>query len=167
MRHILALLPLVCGCLVAHEEPAVRGLPRDDRAAPLSAVWVGHATVLLRIGNQTVLTDPNLSGAILIVPRETPASLRPSELPRVDVVVISHMHMDHFDAPTVGKLGRDTAVVFPDGGQAYADEILQPRKAPPRPGQSCPDSLPLPRPGVRKIVKYGMIEASITRETEE
>src|SRR5216684_2015045 len=130
VHRFLALLPLVCGCLVAHEEPAVRGLPRDDRAAPLSAVWVGHATVLLRIGNRTVLTDPNLGGAILTMPRETPASLRPSELPRVDVAVISHMHMDHFDAATVRKLGRYTAVFFPDGGQAYADEILQPRKRP-------------------------------------
>jgi N-acyl-phosphatidylethanolamine-hydrolysing phospholipase D len=130
MRRLLLLLPLVCGCLVAHEEPAVRGLPRDDRAAPISAVWVGHATVLLRIGNRTVLTDPNLGGAILVLPRETPASLRPSELPRIDVAVISHMHMDHFDAPTVRKLGPDTAVLFPDGGQAYADEIVQPRKRP-------------------------------------
>lgn len=130
MRRFLALLPLVCGCLVAHEEPAVRGLPRDDRAAPLSAVWVGHATVLLRIGRRTVLTDPNLGGAILMVPRETPASLKPSELPRIDVAVISHMHMDHFDAATVRRLGSGTAVLFPDGGQAYADEILQPRKRP-------------------------------------
>jgi L-ascorbate metabolism protein UlaG (beta-lactamase superfamily) len=54
--------------------------------------------------------------------------LRSSELPRVDVAVISHMHMDHFDAPTVRKLGFGTAVFFPDGGQAYADEIVQPRK---------------------------------------
>ena len=130
MSKLVAVLPLVCGCMVAHQEPAVRGLPPDDRAAPLSAVWVWHATVLLRIGNRTVLTDPNLSGAILVVPRETPASLRASELPRIDVALISHMHMDHFDAPTVRKLGRDTAVFFPDGGQAYADEIAQPRKRP-------------------------------------
>lgn len=130
MRKLLAVLPLVCGCLVAHGEPAVRGLPPDDRAAPLSAVWVGHATVLLRIGNRTVLTDPNLAGALLIVPRETPASLRASDLPRVDVAVISHMHLDHFDAPTVRKLGPDAVVVFPDGGQAYADEIAQRRKLP-------------------------------------
>lgn len=130
MRKLLAVLPLVSGCLVAHGEPAVRGLPPDDRAAPLSAVWVGHATVLLRIGNRTVLTDPNLAGALLIVPRETPASLRPSELPRVDVAVISHMHLDHFDAKTVRNLGPDTAVVYPDGGQAYADEIAQRRKLP-------------------------------------
>ena len=136
MVRWLLLLPLVCGCLVAHEEPAVRGLPRDDRAAPLSAVWVGHATVLLRIGHRNVLTDPNLGGAILLLPRETPASLKPWQLPRIDVALISHMHLDHFDVPTVRKLGPGTAVFFPDGGQAYEDEILQPEKRALKPWES-------------------------------
>jgi N-acyl-phosphatidylethanolamine-hydrolysing phospholipase D len=119
---------LFCGCLVAHEEPAVRGMPRDDRSAPISAVWVGHATVLLRIGNRTVLTDPNLGGAILVVPRETPASLEARELPPIDVAILSHMHLDHFDAPTLRRLGPRPLVVYPKGGEAYDDEILQPRK---------------------------------------
>src|SRR5256885_1404417 len=119
---------LFCGCLVAHEQPAVRGMPRDDRSAPISAVWVGHATVLLRIGNRTVLTDPNLGGAILVVPRETPASLEARELPPIDVAVLSHMHLDHFDAPTLRSLGPRPLVVYPRGGEAYDDEILQPRK---------------------------------------
>ncbi|HZX64764.1 MAG TPA: MBL fold metallo-hydrolase [Myxococcales bacterium] len=119
---------LFCGCMIAHEEPAVRGMPRDDPRAPVSAVWVGHATVLLRIGNRTVLADPNLSGSIIIVPRETPPSLQPWELPPVDVALLSHMHLDHFDAPTLRKLGSRPLVVYPHGGEAYDDEILQPRK---------------------------------------
>jgi N-acyl-phosphatidylethanolamine-hydrolysing phospholipase D len=127
-RLALALAPLLAGCLVAHEEPAVRGMPRDDEFAPLSAVWVGHATVLMRFGRRTVLADPNLRGAILVLPRETPPSLRPSELPPVDVALLSHMHFDHFDAPTLRHLGPRTAVFFPTGGEAYADEITQPRK---------------------------------------
>jgi len=125
---LLALCLGSAGCLVAHEEPAVRGMPRDDRSAPISAVWVGHATVLLRIGNRTVLTDPNLGGSIIVVPRETPPSLEPWELPPIDVAVLSHMHLDHFDAPTLRKLGPRPLVVYPEGGEAYADEILQPRK---------------------------------------
>ena len=106
----------------------MRGMPRDDRSAPVSAVWVGHATVLIRIGNRTVLTDPNLAGAILVVPRETPASLEPRELPPIDVAILSHMHLDHFDAPTLRRLGPRPLVVYPKGGEAYDDEILQPRK---------------------------------------
>src|SRR3954465_15923059 len=100
-RSTCVLLLLLTGCGLASEEPSVRGMPRDERRASLSAVWVGHATVLLRIGRRYVLADPNLSGAIYVLPRETPASLKAGELPPIDVALLSHMHFDHFDAKTV------------------------------------------------------------------
>ena len=132
MRRLLV-LPLLTACALARPappaSPAVRGLPPDDAAASLSAVWVGHATVLLRLGHRYVLTDPNLGGALLgVVPRHTPASLKPSELPRIDVALLSHMHFDHFDAPTVRRLGRGTAVLYPAEGADYANEIIQRHK---------------------------------------
>ncbi len=129
MRRCALLLPAaLAGCVLRYQEPAVRGMPRDDRLAPLSAVWVGHATVLLRIGHRYVLADPNLGGAILGVARETPASLRYWELPPIDVALLSHMHLDHFDAWTVRRLGIRPVVLYPKGGEAYDDEILQPHK---------------------------------------
>src|SRR5256885_1306647 len=100
-------------------------MPIDDPEASLSAVWVGHATVLLRLGRRYVLTDPNLGGALLVVPRVMPASLRPSELPFVDAVVLSYMHFDHFDASMVRKLGPRPAVFFPRGGERYAPAMFQ------------------------------------------
>ena len=133
MRRWLPVLLVLTACALTRtvppEAPALRGLPLDDRAASFSAVWVGHATVLLRFGHRTVMTDPNLGGALLgIMPRHTPASLRAGDLPRIDVVLLSHMHFDHFDAPTLRKVGRDTAVFFPAEGVAYADEIVQRHK---------------------------------------
>src|SRR2546426_6497337 len=93
----IALLSL-CACAlvspIAPREPAVRGMPRDEPQAALSAVWVGHATVLLRFGRRYLLTDPNLGGPLVVVPRITPASLTPREVPPLDAVVISHMHLD-------------------------------------------------------------------------
>lgn len=128
-RSFALLLPLLAGCALAYQEPAVRGMPRDDRMASLSAVWVGHATVLLRIGHRYVLADPNLGGAIFaVLPRDTPASLQPWELPPIDVALLSHMHFDHFDAGTLRRLGSRPLVLYPKGGEAYDDEILQPRK---------------------------------------
>jgi N-acyl-phosphatidylethanolamine-hydrolysing phospholipase D len=133
MRRCLLALPALLACALVRPlppaAPAVQGLPLDDEGATFSAVWVGHATVLLRFGHRTVLTDPNLRGALLgIVPRHTPASLRAGELPRIDVALLSHMHFDHFDAPTLRKLGRRTAVFFPADGAAYSDEIVQRHK---------------------------------------
>ncbi len=113
---------------IPQREPAVSGMPRDDPTSALSAVWAGHATVLLRLGSRYVLTDPNLGGSLMIIPRITRASLKPRELPRIDACVISHMHFDHFDAKTLKKLGPRPAVFFPKGGETWEDEIEQPRK---------------------------------------
>src|SRR5438045_3248502 len=92
---------LLAACAGPRREPAVRGLPRDDPNATLSVVWVGHATVLIRIDHRYFLTDPNLGGAIFVVPRITPASLRAEEVPPLQMVLISHLHVDHFDTGTL------------------------------------------------------------------
>ena len=125
MRALAMISSLLYGCAAAHHEPAVRGLPRDDPKATLSVVWVGHATVLIRLGHRFVLTDPNLSASLWIQPRVTPASLLPSELPPVQVVVLSHLHIDHFDTWTLNRMPASTEVVFPPGADSYMGAIRQ------------------------------------------
>jgi N-acyl-phosphatidylethanolamine-hydrolysing phospholipase D len=121
---------LLAGCATARHEPAVRGLPLDDPAgASFSAVWVGHATVLMRFGRRTVLADPNLGGAILLYPRLTPPSVTARELPPIDLVLLSHMHADHFDARTVRELGRRPLVLSPAGGEPYVTSLRQRHRA--------------------------------------
>jgi N-acyl-phosphatidylethanolamine-hydrolysing phospholipase D len=81
------------------------------RAAPgtLTATWVGHSTFLLQIGGWNVLTDPVWSARASPVAfagpaRYTPPGVAFDALPPVDVVVLSHDHYDHLDAPTVRRL---------------------------------------------------------------
>jgi len=124
----LVLPSLLAACAGPRREPAVRGLPRDDPRATLSVVWVGHATVLIRLGHRFVLTDPNLSGSILVIPRITPASLRPDQLPPLQLVLLSHLHPDHMDRATLRKLPRSTEVIFPPGASSYLGLIRQSRK---------------------------------------
>lgn len=131
MHRVLSALvvpSLVVACAGPRREPAVRGLPRDDPFAPLSVVWVGHATVLIRLGHRFVLTDPNLSGAILFQPRMTPASVTAGQLPPLQLVLLSHLHPDHFDRTTLARIPRSTEVIFPPGGGAYMGLIHQQRK---------------------------------------
>jgi N-acyl-phosphatidylethanolamine-hydrolysing phospholipase D len=131
MRNCVVALACACllaACAATHHEPAVRALPRDDPSASLSVVWVGHATVLIRIGHRFVLTDPNLSGAMVVVPRVTPPSLRVDQLPPLQLVLLSHMHIDHFDRPTLDKLPRNTEIVFPPGAGSYLHLVRQERK---------------------------------------
>ena len=122
----MGLFSLISACAAARHEPAVRGLPLDDPDhAGYSAVWVDHATVLMRFGHRTLLADPSLSGAVLIYPRVTPPSVQPAQLPPIDVVLLSHLHVDHFDLRTVRALGRHPIVVYPQGGEPYMEAVRQ------------------------------------------
>ncbi|HMM46369.1 MAG TPA: MBL fold metallo-hydrolase [Thiobacillaceae bacterium] len=108
-------------------ERKTRGLPRPPapshrnwRVAPdlaalhspvsnPSVTWIGHATLLLRLGGLNVLTDPHFSERASPVgfagPRRYhPPGLALAELPQIDVVVISHNHYDHLDAASVDAL---------------------------------------------------------------
>ncbi|HNG82199.1 MAG TPA: MBL fold metallo-hydrolase, partial [Burkholderiaceae bacterium] len=81
------------------------------RPGELSATWVGHATVLLRIGGLTVLTDPMFSRRASPVgwagpERRTPLPFELAALPHIDLVLISHNHYDHLDEASVLGLQR-------------------------------------------------------------
>ncbi len=74
-----------------------------------TATWIGHATVLVQLRGVNILTDPiwsqRASPFTFIGPqRKVPPALDYSELPHIDVVLISHNHYDHLDKATVLKL---------------------------------------------------------------
>ena len=85
----------------------------------LAACWIGHATVLLRINGTTILTDPVLSNRIGVGlglftggPRRLVGpALSACELPKIDLILISHAHFDHLDRPTLARLPKRTPVV--------------------------------------------------------
>ncbi len=91
------------------------------RDRELAAVWIGHATVLLRIAGKTILTDPVLStrvGVGLGIATAGPTrfvqpALRMHELPDIDLVLISHAHFDHLDRPTLARLSKRIPIVVP------------------------------------------------------
>jgi L-ascorbate metabolism protein UlaG (beta-lactamase superfamily) len=92
--------------------PVLRtGLPALEPGTA-SWTWVGHSTYLVRLGGVTILTDPVWSAKISGVSRRlTPPGLAWNELPKIDVVVISHDHYDHLDAPTIKRLPRSTPIL--------------------------------------------------------
>lgn len=116
-----ALLALA-GCVtdMSSRPPRVSGLPRDDAAAPISAVWIGHATVLMRLGTKTVLADANFSNHQFLYPRLTAASCKPGDLAGVDVALVSHLHNDHYDVAGLRALPSHPPVIYPAGAQRYA-----------------------------------------------
>ena len=77
----------------------------------LRATWLGHSTVLIEIDGLRVLTDPvwgpRASPSRVAGPKRfQPVPVRLSELPPVDLVLVSHDHYDHLDYPTIRELAK-------------------------------------------------------------
>lgn len=73
------------------------------------AMWIGHSTFLLEVDGVTLLTDPVWDNYCAPIPwprlkRRTIPPLCLSDLPKIDLVLISHNHYDHLDAKTVAEL---------------------------------------------------------------
>lgn len=86
----------------------------------LYAAWLGHSTVLIKVDGFTILTDPILGsrcgvrvGPITVGLKRlvAPALLR-SQLPPIDLVLLSHAHFDHFDRATLRGLERARTTVI-------------------------------------------------------
>ena len=82
------------------------------------ATFLGHSTVLIEMGDARILTDPVLLDRTSVL-RRTVGTL-PRELYRdIDLVVISHLHLDHLDLPSLRQLGTHTALIVPRGAGAF------------------------------------------------
>jgi L-ascorbate metabolism protein UlaG (beta-lactamase superfamily) len=75
---------------------------------------VGHATVLLELDGVRVLTDPFLRRQPLHLRRHAPP-VDPSVVRDLDVVLISHQHLDHLHMPSLRLVARDVPLVVPRG----------------------------------------------------
>jgi L-ascorbate metabolism protein UlaG (beta-lactamase superfamily) len=76
--------------------------------------WLGHATVVVEIEGVRVLTDPVLRNRVGPL-RRIAAPLRREEPGRVDAVLLSHLHADHADLPTLGRVARRVPLLAPRG----------------------------------------------------
>jgi len=83
--------------------------PRRVAGEAMLVTWVGHATVLVQIQGLNILTDPiwsdRASPFSFVGPRRVRApGVRFDDLPKIDLVLVSHNHYDHMDLPTLRRL---------------------------------------------------------------
>ena len=96
--------------------------PRSWDDSALSAAWLGHSTVLVNLCGINIITDPvlfprigiRMPGFTIGPKRLTAPALRTRELPRIDLVLLSHAHFDHLDTRTLHRIrGRPHCITAP------------------------------------------------------
>ena len=85
-------------------------LPQPD-AGQIGVTYVGHATALVQLGQVNILTDPVYSSRLILPKRLVKPGVPMQALPPLDLVLISHGHLDHLDVPTHQRLPKDAVAV--------------------------------------------------------
>ncbi|HEX8578359.1 MAG TPA: MBL fold metallo-hydrolase [Allosphingosinicella sp.] len=83
--------------------------PKAVSGDEMLVTWIGHATVLIQVAGLNILTDPVWSDTVSPFPPIGPERVRApgvrfEDLPKIDLVLISHNHYDHLDLPTLKRL---------------------------------------------------------------
>jgi N-acyl-phosphatidylethanolamine-hydrolysing phospholipase D len=83
----------------------------NGKAQEPAITWIGHATMLVQMGGLNILTDPVFSDRASPVQFAGPKRYQApgialKDLPRIDVVLLSHNHYDHLDTASVKALNQ-------------------------------------------------------------
>jgi L-ascorbate metabolism protein UlaG (beta-lactamase superfamily) len=89
---------------------------RAPHAVSGRVTWLGHATALLEVGGARLLTNPVLRSRFAHLARH---AAPPRLEGPVDAVVVSHLHHDHLDLPSLRAVGAEVPVVVPRGAGAW------------------------------------------------
>ncbi len=84
----------------------------------LTLDFIGHSAVVVAMDGVRVLTDPVTRGRVGPLRRVEPVPAR-DRLRDIDAVLISHLHWDHLDVPSLRDLGRETPIFVPAGAGSW------------------------------------------------
>jgi len=90
--------------------------PGDLEAGDDRIIFLGHATTLIELDGTRLITDPVLRRQVGPLYRRVPRPLR-GPLADPDVILISHLHLDHYDPRSLRMFRRDTPVLVPVGAR--------------------------------------------------
>ena len=91
----------------------------------IGVTFIGHSSFLLQMGGRNILVDPVYANWLILLRRLRRPGVRMKDLPPIDIVLLTHAHMDHLNRPTLRKIvrrmkrrhGRPPVVVVPWGNE--------------------------------------------------
>lgn len=82
--------------------------PRLAMPDELGITFIGHSSFLIQAAGKNLLFDPVFSTWLILLRRQRRAGVRVRDLPPIDVVLLSHAHMDHLDRSSLRRVVRAT-----------------------------------------------------------
>jgi L-ascorbate metabolism protein UlaG (beta-lactamase superfamily) len=76
-----------------------------------SVTWLGHSSVLIDMDGTRLVTDPVFRRRVAHLTRDS--AVPPADVGQLDAVLVSHVHRDHLDIPSLVQLGRTLPVMVP------------------------------------------------------
>ncbi len=96
-------------------ESQVADLRQPRGPGKFQVTWIGHASFLIQSEGMNVLVDPNWAEWLAFVKRVRYPGLALHELPRIDLVLVTHAHYDHLHLKTLRRLGAGQPILVPRG----------------------------------------------------
>ena len=109
----------------SHEQPMTGSPRRVELVHPgeLGITFIGHSSFFLQVGGRNLLIDPVFTKRLVLLRRQRRPGLLINELPPIDLILLSHAHMDHLSRASLRRViratrrqtGNSPAVVVPRG----------------------------------------------------
>lgn len=106
------------------QRPIIPAAAKPDPASwsdnAITVAWLGHSTCLINFYGVRILTDPVLGNRVGLsfgwlgtagIKRYVAPALNWRELPKIDLLLLSHAHMDHMDLLTLRRFPKDIQTV--------------------------------------------------------
>jgi L-ascorbate metabolism protein UlaG (beta-lactamase superfamily) len=117
----------------SHEQP-MTGTPRPVQLVKpdeLGVTFIGHSSFLLQVHGRKLLVDPVFSKRLIVLRRQRRPGVMVEELPPIDVVLLTHAHMDHLDMASLRRViratrkltGQTPEVVVPRGVEDLVERL--------------------------------------------
>jgi L-ascorbate metabolism protein UlaG (beta-lactamase superfamily) len=97
----------------------------------LGITFIGHSSFFIQIGGRKVLIDPVFAERLIALRRLRRPGVRIKDLPAIDMVLLSHAHMDHLNRPSLRRIvdhnikvsGRAPIAVVPWGVEDLVNDV--------------------------------------------
>ena len=90
---------------------------KSDKTPQARLTYIGHSTVLIEMDGVRLITDPLFRNRVMHLVRLV-NSPKVTDW-QIDAILISHMHWDHLDIPSLRRLGKHTRLIVPKGAAGY------------------------------------------------